>query len=421
MIFCFHGLLNINIFSLFFFLILPSTQKMSLSKKTSLSNHSLPRKLGTDRLEMVNGSRGRRRISSRQSRVTPYPLPSYNLDISVDLCPKKCSKALDKKDWEDVTCSVCMECPHNAVLLLCSSHDKGCRPYMCGTSFRYSNCLDQYKKAYCKTISSNDGQHMHGSINNPIVVPDSSLPIERCEATELACPLCRGQVKGWTVVELAREFLNEKKRSCMQDNCSFVGNYKELRKHVRVEHPSARPREVDPILEQKWRRLERERERDDVISTIRSTMPGAMVFGDYVIESNRHGFDTDEEDGGFDVNAAERNRGLEVGFDSNLVNVFLLLHAFGPSGNDLSRRLRHPERTFHHGSDQNAVSVHQNHHPSPVGGLDSSDQDDNNNSNDDGGGDDGGMSLVSRLRRHGRVLLGRSGRRRRRREAIRDL
>lgn len=364
---------------------------------------------------MAKGSRGRRRIASRQYRETPYPLPSYNPDISADLYPKKCSKALDKKDWEDVTCSVCMECPHNAVLLLCSSHDKGCRPYMCGTSFRYSNCLDQYKNAYTKVISSNLGQPVNGSVDNPNLVADSSWPVEKCEVTELACPLCRGQVKGWTVFEPAREYLNVKKRSCMQDNCSFVGNFKELRKHVRAEHPCARPREVDPILEQKWRRLERERERDDVISTIRSTMPGAMVFGDYVIEGNQHnnGFDTEEEDGGFDVNAAERNGGFEVGFDSNLVNVFLLLHAFGPPGNDLSRRLRQPERTFHHTSDQSAFAIR---HPSPVGGLDSSDQDDDNNGDNDNG-DDGGVSLVSRLRRHGRVLLGRSGRRRRRREA----
>lgn len=367
-------------------------------------------------LKMVKGSRGRRRIISRQARATPYPLPSYNSDMSMELCPKKCSKALDKKDLEDVTCSVCMECPHNAVLLLCSSHDNGCRPYMCGTSFQFSNCLDQYKNAYTKITSSNDGQHVHGSVDSPVLLPDSSWPIEKCEVTELACPLCRGQVKGWTVVEPAREYLNAKKRSCMQDNCSFLGNYKELRKHVRAEHPSARPREVDPILEQKWRRLERERERDDVISTIRSTMPGAMVFGDYVIESNHNAFDSDEEDGGFDVNAmAERAGSFEVGFDSNLVNVFLLLHAFGPSsGNDHGRRLRHQsERTFHHhASDQNAVGIR---HPSPDGGLDSSDQDDNNNSDDDGGS---GMSLVSRLHRHGSgVLLGRSGRRRRRRDA----
>ncbi|KAJ0077899.1 hypothetical protein Patl1_36903 [Pistacia atlantica] len=319
---------------------------------------------------MAKGSRVRRRISSRQFRLTPYSLLSSNRGIAEEMCTKKCSKALDKKDWEDATCSVCMECPHNAVLLLCSSHDKGCRPYMCGTSFRYSNCLDQYKKAYTKVIPSNHGH----------------LPSEKCEIMELACPLCRGQVKGWTVVEPAREYLNAKKRSCMQDGCSFVGTYKELRKHMKADHPSVRPREVDPNLEQKWIRLEREREQDDVVSTIRSTMPGAMVFGDYVIEGNHYRFDTDGEDGRFDADTADRDGGFEVGFDSNLVNVFLLLHAFGASGNDLGRRA----------SD----------------GLDYSDEDEDDGNNND----HGGLSLVSRVRRHGRVLLNRSGRRRRRRE-----
>ncbi|KAJ6711392.1 FINGER/BTB DOMAIN PROTEIN putative (DUF1644)-RELATED [Salix purpurea] len=330
-------------------------------------------------LEMPKGSRARRRIASRQSRLAPYSIPAYNQHIATDLCSKKCSKILDKKDWEDVTCSVCMECPHNAVLLLCSSHDKGCHPYMCGTSFRYSNCLDQYKKAYAKSISSTR------TADNPILVSDSSWPVEKCEATELACPLCRGQ-----------------------DDCSFVGTYKELRKHMRANHPSAQPRAVDPILEQKWRGLEGEFEHDDVISTIQSTMPGAMVFGDYVIEGGHYGFDTDE-DGVFDADAAERNEGLDMGFNRNLVNVFLLLHAFGSTGDDHGRRPRHQhaERIDHQMTDESAISIH---HSSPDGGLGFSYEDDDNNS------DDGGVSLVSRLHRHGRMLLGRSGRRRRRRE-----
>nr|DAD24466.1 TPA_asm: hypothetical protein HUJ06_025930 [Nelumbo nucifera] len=207
---------------------------------------------------------------------------------------QKKSNALEKNDWEDATCSVCMEYPHNVVLLLYSSHDKGCCPYMCGTSYRYSNCLDQFKKAYTKVKSPLHGQTWHGSANNSTVSSGSGWPNEKCEVVELTCPLCRGQVKGWTVVEAARDCLNNKERSCMQDDCSFIGTYKELKKHVRAKHPSARPRELDPILEQKWIRLERGRERDDVISTVRSSMPGAMVLGDYVIEGNHYGFDTDD-------------------------------------------------------------------------------------------------------------------------------
>ncbi|KAF9624463.1 hypothetical protein IFM89_011471 [Coptis chinensis] len=53
---------------------------------------------------------------------------------------------------------------------------------------------------------------------------------------------------------------------------------------------------VDPILEQKWETLEDERARDDAINTIRSSMPAAMVLGDYVIERNHHYFDSDDEE-----------------------------------------------------------------------------------------------------------------------------
>lgn len=48
------------------------------------------------------------------------------------------------------------------------------------------------------------------------------------------------------------------------------------------------------------------------------------------------------------------------------------------------------------------------------GGFEYSDADSDNSGDDN---DDSGISLVGRLRREGRVLLGRSGRRRRRREA----
>ncbi|XP_051145624.1 uncharacterized protein LOC127261350 isoform X2 [Andrographis paniculata] len=324
---------------------------------------------------MAKGTRGRRGVASRQLRSAPYPIPSsYNV---TEVMPQKdCSKLLEKKDWEDATCSVCMECPHNAVLLLCSSHDKGCRPYMCGTSIRYSNCLDQYKKAYTKLISSNS-QPLQDSFDSQITraLSSSHHSLENCEALELACPLCRGQVKGWTVVEPARDYLNGKKRTCMQDNCLFIGTYRELRKHVKAEHPSAKPRQVDPTLEQKWRRMERERERDDVISTIRSSMPGAVVFGDYVIEGSPFDINSEDEDG-FDADAIARNEGIEVSAGRDLMSVFVFLQAFGSAGNVI------PHRGVNHNSEQE------------------------NSEDEDGNGD--GDGHVHR----GRVVLGRSGRRR---------
>lgn len=81
----------------------------------------------------------------------------------------------------------------------------------------------------------------------------------------------------------------------MQDDCSFVGSYRELRKHVREDHPWARPREVDPSLAEKWKKLENDTELNDVMSTISSTMPGSIIMGDYVIEGNFRGFPRDLE------------------------------------------------------------------------------------------------------------------------------
>ncbi|PKA56094.1 hypothetical protein AXF42_Ash015579 [Apostasia shenzhenica] len=225
---------------------------------------------------MAKVARTRRRFSSRQLRSTPYPISQPYYCEAPKHGEVKKTLVLEKKDWEEATCSVCMEFPHNAVLLLCSSHDNGCRPYMCGTSYRHSNCLDQFKKAYTKARRPElDSEVDH--LNSLNVSGESGI-------MELACPLCRGQVKGWTVVAPARKYLNKKKRNCMQDGCSFVGTYKELKRHVKSDHPCMKPREVDPDMEEKWRVLELERDRQDVISTIRSSMPRSVVFGDYVIE-----------------------------------------------------------------------------------------------------------------------------------------
>ena len=214
---------------------------------------------------MAKVSRVRRLKHGRRSdKAERYRIPSCSHKIFKDT-KKNSSKLSEKKDWEDATCSVCMEPPHNAVLLLCSSYNKGCRPYMCATGYRFSNCLDQYKKAYTKATSGVDALSLG----------------EKAEVSQLLCPLCRGQVKGWTLVESARKYLNKKKRACMEENCSFAGNYKQLKKHVKVEHPLARPRKVDPSLEEEWKRLERERERNDVISTL---PPGTIIVGDYVLD-----------------------------------------------------------------------------------------------------------------------------------------
>ncbi|KAG8493572.1 hypothetical protein CXB51_011783 [Gossypium anomalum] len=270
--------------------------------------------------------------SDSQHKRVPHPLPSHPKRAGKGFRKKRCSKASEKKDWEAAKCSVCLEFPHNAVLLLCSSYDKGCRPYMCATSKRFSNCLEQYKKAYTKVTSVD-------SMDNSSLISGVEQPTEKMEVPELLCPLCRGQVKGWTVVKPVRKYLNRKKRSCMQDKCSFVGTYKELKKHVRTKHPLARPRAVDPVLEEKWKKLENERERNDVISTIMSSTPGAMVLGDYVIDPGYHDIYADEygsddsfddpfDDGFIHLDSSVRLRGRFLDYDLFDDDDFGMQHPF---------------------------------------------------------------------------------------------
>ncbi|XP_015892542.3 uncharacterized protein LOC107426778 [Ziziphus jujuba] len=266
------------------------------------------------------------------------------------LCNDSDTHALHK-ELEEISCPICMDHPHNAVLLLCSSHEKGCRSYICDTSYRHSNCLDRFKKLKTNTrnsptvpssldlnsYGSHDTHDMHASSrpnmneandnhnlneSNTVIsdeepqennnedpnrhletqegvveAVDSESVQERVEVDELdaenssesklslKCPMCRGAVLGWEVVEEARKYLNLKKRSCSRESCSFIGNYQELRRHARRVHPTTRPSEIDPSRERAWRRLEHQREFGDVVSAIRSAMPGAVVVGDYVIEN----------------------------------------------------------------------------------------------------------------------------------------
>ncbi|KAJ1269986.1 hypothetical protein BS78_06G020300 [Paspalum vaginatum] len=251
------------------------------------------------------------------------------------------------KEWDDALCPICMDHPHNAVLLLCSSHDKGCRSYICDTSYRHSNCLDRFKK-----MKVNDGDNLsqpsssiHRGTRNQNVVqqtrfgltiespsllidisePDEasnnqdtshgttaiageqeesnynegpgltletqeveiSGPLESSDissSNQLLCPLCRGTVSGWKIIKEARQYLDEKPRACSREACTFSGNYREIRRHARRMHPTTRPADVDPSRRRAWHRLEHQREYGDIVSAIRSAMPGAVVLGDYAIE-----------------------------------------------------------------------------------------------------------------------------------------
>ncbi|KAL7093544.1 hypothetical protein ACP275_11G046400 [Erythranthe tilingii] len=222
-----------------------------------------------------------RSVSLDRSRLSPFPCSSNCSVHSVTKNPLEDEKNI--KEWEDARCPVCMEHPHNGILLICTSHDKGCRPFMCDTSYRHSNCFDQFRK------SSDDASAEEAAQNIPVevvpnlisatTIPEASESLEESvsenpEMSKLVCPLCRGLINGWTVVKSARNFMNAKSRSCASETCDFVGTYTDLRKHARLVHPLVRPADADPERQNNWRRLERQRDMGDLLSTLQSSFAG---------------------------------------------------------------------------------------------------------------------------------------------------
>ncbi|KAL9227207.1 hypothetical protein vseg_002929 [Gypsophila vaccaria] len=186
---------------------------------------------------------------------------------------KKVEVRLDTS-WDDVTCPICLDHPHNGVLLQCSSYEQGCRAFVCDTNHWHSNCLERFKTAYGVPSESKPSSTLDRETGE-ILEPTSSKP---------TCPLCRGDVNGWTVIERARQYLDQKKRHCEEHQCSFVGTFLELQKHAREEHPNSRPSRIDPARQLDWENFQQSSEIVDVLSTIHSEVPRGVVLGDYVIE-----------------------------------------------------------------------------------------------------------------------------------------
>ncbi|KAG7626597.1 hypothetical protein AtNW77_Chr3g0185841 [Arabidopsis thaliana] len=234
------------------------------------------------------------------------------------------------KEWEEARCPVCMEHPHNGILLICSSYENGCRPYMCDTSHRHSNCFDQFRKASKEkpslsllreeeesneptemedvdsdstavnllgeaaseitVVDLSDGERGEEEVEEEeeeVVVEEEEEGIvtteedqEKNKPPKLTCPLCRGHIKEWVVVKAARCFMNSKHRSCSCETCDFSGSYSDLRKHARLLHPGVRPSEADPERQRSWRRLERQSDLGDLLSTLQSSFGGDEISND---------------------------------------------------------------------------------------------------------------------------------------------
>uniref|UniRef100_A0A251V8K4 Putative zinc finger, RING/FYVE/PHD-type n=1 Tax=Helianthus annuus TaxID=4232 RepID=A0A251V8K4_HELAN len=187
--------------------------------------------------------------------------------------------------WEDITCPICLSFPHNCVLLQCSSYNKGCRPFVCGTDHLHSNCLDRFQVANKMSPGSNS-----------LLTSDESTVINPDATSKPLCPLCRGDVTGWVVIKDARVILNEKERCCENEKCMFTGNFISLREHAEVEHPHARPSKIDPARQVDWDNFQQSSEIIDVLSTIHSEVPHGVVLGDYVIEYGDNGSGDEFED-----------------------------------------------------------------------------------------------------------------------------
>ncbi|VVA91439.1 unnamed protein product [Arabis nemorensis] len=173
------------------------------------------------------------------SRVSPYPLRSCRSKKQ-----KEAESPLESEsvsEWEDVRCVICMEPPHNAVLLQCSSFSKGCRAYMCDTSSRHSNCFKQYRR-------------------------NNNNSTSRCNGKTLNCPYCRGEVYGTMKSTCARRFMNARPRCCTMDKCDFSGTYSQLKNHLKTEHPGFTALKLDPWEQHMWEQLEREAEYIEMIN-----------------------------------------------------------------------------------------------------------------------------------------------------------
>ncbi|CAN0905192.1 hypothetical protein LINGRAHAP2_LOCUS23528 [Linum grandiflorum] len=178
-------------------------------------------------------------------------------------------------EWEEIKCPICMEHPHNAILMRCSSYQLGCRPFMCNTSYRHSNCLDKYRNAseYSPSNITLDDSHCSFSFNceeeGYHQDDDHQQIVNNVDdgSENLACPLCRGVVYGWTVIEPVRSYLNTKSRTCSSQDCAFTGNYSDLRTHARLEHPFSRPTQIDLGRELDFARIVQDQEFGDLGST----------------------------------------------------------------------------------------------------------------------------------------------------------
>lgn len=192
---------------------------------------------------------------------------------------------LDQSWVEDVACPICLDSPHNAVLLRCASYEKGCRPFICDTDQTRSNCLERFRGAHGLPLPVPANARASSRTVSPLnSIHTITISSSNANNNRPACPLCRGDVMGWLVIGEARSHLNQKRRCCEESRCSYVGSFHELQRHTQQKHPDSRPSAIDPARRADWENLQRSSDVVDVLSTIHAQVPNGVVLGDYVIE-----------------------------------------------------------------------------------------------------------------------------------------
>lgn len=124
-----------------------------------------------------------------------------------------------------MSCPICMEHPHKAVLLICSSHEKGCRPFICDTSYRHSNCFDQF----CK---------LHGLSPSKSTSTDQSkqfLTLWKQKGPWNCMPSLLGKHPWLDCGPKCLHIYELKNTMLCPESCDFSGNYDELRKHAQIQ------------------------------------------------------------------------------------------------------------------------------------------------------------------------------------------
>ncbi|CAL5444065.1 unnamed protein product [Camellia sinensis] len=186
-----------------------------------------------------------------RSRTSPY---ARSPKTTEQYGPKSSLQSVggDEKEWEEVRCPICMEHPHNAVLLLCSSHERDVA-LTCATP-----------ASATRTVSTSSANHQPLPHHQQILLNKFLFTLPPI-TEELRNNNKTSSQEGFMGDNSNQSFRAHSVGAKLTGTCDFSGTYSELRKHARLEHPFVRPSEADSRRQSDWMSLEHERDVQDII------------------------------------------------------------------------------------------------------------------------------------------------------------